>query len=111
MKPIDLTRAVPDFYTADLRTILKYVSLIRSLNYGSSQKADNHIVNAPLFLFTGDKDTLLPDFDMNAVFWHNHTSGEFSHYYFDGDHFSWYEDGKNAEFLEKFKECLKEKIV
>ena len=111
MNPIDLTHAIPDFYTADLRTILRYVNLIRSLNYGGSTKLENHIVNAPLYLFTGNKDALLPDFDLNATLWKNRTSKEFVHHYFDGDHFSWYEDGKNAEFLEKFKECLKEKIV
>ena len=109
MTPIDLTRAIPDFYTSDLRTIIRYVSLIRSLNYGSSIQQPTHIVNTPIFVFTGTRDTLLPDFDLNAAFWKNHTSKKLEHIYFDGDHFSWYENGKNEEFLEKFKNHLKAK--
>ena len=111
MKPVDLTRAIPDFYNADLKTILYYVNMIRSFNYGGSETLAAHVVSAPIYLFTGNRDTLLSNFDINADCWQKHTFAKLLHFYFDGDHFSWFEEGRNAEFLSLFEKSLKETLV
>ena len=66
MKPVDLTRAIPDFYNTDLRTILYYVNMIRLFNYSGSKTLVDHVVNLHIYLFTGNRDTLLPDFNANS---------------------------------------------
>ena len=107
LKPIDLTRAVPNYNTADVKTILNYVNLIRSLNYGSGVQAEHHTVSAPIDLFMGEQDGFVPEPEKNAVCWEEYTVGKVTKSMFAGDHFSWYEHGKNAGFLELFEACCR----
>ena len=108
MLPVDMTRAVPDFYHSDVRKILYYSCTIRSLIYGSGRYTEKRMIHAPIYLFSPDKDDMVADIPLNARLWQSHTTAPLTNVVYDGDHFSWYEDGKNAEFLEKFLQILKE---
>ena len=107
MRPIDVTRLVPSFYDCDLKTLLYYMNVLRSIVYGSGTYFEKRVINAPICLFSPDKDEMVPDVSLNAYFWQSHTTKTLINIVYDGDHFNWYEHERNAEFLEKFRECLK----
>ena len=109
MRPVDMIRAVPDFYHSDVRKMLYYSCTIRSLIYGSGRYTEKRVIHAPIHLFSPDKDDMVADIPLNSQLWQSHTTEPITNIVYDGDHFSWYEDGKNEEFLEKFEACLKSK--
>ena len=109
MEPIDMTHAVPDYESADAKRILYFVNLIRSLIYGGRSYTEMRIIHAPIYLFSPDKDDMVSDIPLNAQFWQSHTTDQLTNIVYDGDHFSWYEDGKNAEFLDRFMDVLLER--
>jgi len=106
MHPLDMTRLVPSFYTCDIKTMLYYTNILRSFIYGSGTYFECRVIHAPIYLFSPEKDELVSDIPLNAQFWQSHTTEPLINVVYDGDHFSWYEDGKNSEFLEKFEYCL-----
>ncbi len=109
MHPIEMARAVPDYEHSDVRKILYFLNLILSLSYGGSSYIEKRIINAPIYLFSPDQDKMVENIDYNASCWQSHTTMPLNNCIFPGDHFSWYESGKNKEFLEKFEECLKKR--
>ena len=111
MNPIDIARAVPDYDSADAKKILYFVNLIRSLIYGGRTYTDMRTIHVPIYMFSPDHDAMLPDNDLNATCWQGHTTEKLTNYLFDGDHFSWFEEGSNTEFLPLFEKCLKENIA
>ena len=106
MNPIDIARAVPDYDSADAKKILCFVNLIRSLIYGGRAYTDMRTIHAPIHLFSPNHDPMLGDNEQNAALWQGHTTEKLMNYIFDGDHFSWFEEGKNAEFLGYFGKSL-----
>ena len=83
------------------------MNVLRSIVYGSGTYFEKRVINAPICLFSPDKDEMVPDVSLNAYFWQSHTTKTLINIVYDGDHFNWYEHERNAEFLEKFRECLK----
>ncbi len=106
MQPIDMERAVPDFENSDVRKLLYYVNLIRSFIYGGQAYTENRIVNAEIQLFSPDNDKMVENIEQNAACWQGHTTKPLKNYIFPGDHSSWYETGRNGEFLEVFERVL-----
>ena len=106
MLPIDAVRAIPSFYENDIKTLLYYANVIRSICYGSGRYTGKRTIHAPIYLFSPDKDDMVADIPLNAQLWQSHTTEPLTNIVYDGDHFSWYENGKNEEFLEKFGEML-----
>lgn len=111
MNPIDIARAVPDYENADVKKILSYVNLIRSLIYGGRTYTEMRIIHAPIYLFSPDHDAMLGDNEQNAICWQGHTTEKLTNYLYNGDHFSWFEEGRNAEFLPIFEKSLKENLA
>lgn len=111
MLPIDATHAIPSFFETDVKTLLYYTNVIRTICYGSGKYAEKRVINAPIFLFSPDKDDVVPDISLNAQLWQSHTTVPLTNVVYDGDHFSWFEEGRNAEFLSLFEKSLKETLV
>ncbi len=106
MQPIDMERAVSDFENSDVRKLLYYVNLIRSLIYGGRAYDDKHIVQSGIHLFSPNNDKMVEDIEQNAACWQSHTTKPLKNYVYPGDHFSWCETGKNKAFLAAFEEAL-----
>ena len=109
MQPVDMKRGVPDYDTCDIKTLLYYTNLIRSLCHTATTFKENRIVSAPIYLFSADKDTMVPDIELNAKCWQSHTTADFENIIFDGDHFSMYEPENNDDFCEKFEKVISTK--
>ena len=111
MQPVDIKRGIPNFDTCEIKDILYYINVIRSLCHASTTLTEHRIINAPIYLFSADKDTMVPDIELNAKCWQSHTTADFENIIYYGDHFSMYEPENNDDFCEKFEECLKKRSL
>ena len=109
MQPVDMKRGVPDYDTCDIRTLLYYTNLIRSLCHTATTFKESRTISAHIYLFSADNDTMVPDIEMNAKCWQSHTVADFENIIFDGDHFNMFESENNDDFCEKFEKKYKEK--
>jgi len=111
MQPVDIKRGIPNFDTCEIKDILYYINVIRSLCHVSTTLTEHRVINAPIYLFSADKDTMVPDIEMNAKCWQSHTTADFENIIYDGDHFNMFESENNDDFCEKFEECLKKRSL
>ena len=107
MQPVDIKRGIPNFDTCEIKDILYYINVIRSLCHVSTTLTEHRVINAPIYLLSADKDTMVPDIELNAKCWQSHTTADFENIIYDGDHFNMFESENNDDFCEKFEECLK----
>ena len=109
MQPVDIKRGIPNFDTCEIKDILYYINVIRSLCHVSTTLTEHRVINAPIYLFSADKDTMVPDIELNAKCWQSHTTADFENIIYDGDHFNMFESENNDDFCEKFEKKYKEK--
>jgi hypothetical protein len=53
--------------------------------YTSTTFSDNLVVSATICLFSADKDTMVPDIELNAKCWQSHTTSDFENIIYEGD--------------------------
>lgn len=111
MQPVDIKRGIPNFETCEIKDILYYINVIRSLCHASTTLTEHRIINAPIYLFSADKDTMVPDIELNAKCWQSHTAADFENIIYAGDHFNMFESENNDDFCEKFENCLKKRSL
>lgn len=111
MQPVDIKRGIPNFDSCEIKDILYYINVIRSLCHVSTTLTDHRVINAPIYLFSADNDTMVPDIELNAKCWQSHTTADFENIIYDGDHFNMFESENNDDFCEKFEECLKKRSL
>ena len=107
LQPVDIKRGMPDFENSDVKEVLYFTNVIRSLCHTASTFKVHRIIHAPIYLFSADKDTMVPDIELNAKCWQSHTTADFENIIYDGDHFNMFESENNDDFCEKFGKALK----
>lgn len=111
MQPVDIRRGIPNFDNCGVKEILRFVNTMRSMNNLSTTYIEHRLIHAPIYLFYADKDTMVPDIELNAKCWQSHTTSDFENIIYDGDHFNMFESENNDDFCEKFEKCLKKRSL
>ena len=99
MQPVDIKRGIPNFDTCEIKDILYYINVIRSLCHVSTALTEHRVINAPIYLFSADKDAMVSDIEMNAKCWQSQTTADFENIIYDGDHFNMFESKNNGDFF------------
>lgn len=108
MHPLELSRATQNYAKADLKDIIKNFNLIRTMVAMHAKYNPEYITNTKCYYFNPIQDIILGDQQLNKSKWKNFFT-DMSIIDLEGDHFSFFENGTDEEFVKILNNLLSRK--
>ena len=99
----DFGKAIPNFENLDIRQLIYYINVIRSLANARDKYIPNIKINTPIYYFEADSSSI-----KDKENWGQYSDSGIRYYKIKGDHYTVFQKPQVSEFAQSFNDLLKD---